>query len=112
MDYFVVFMLGAIAAIAFLRWTINRAIDRIMNELTSDSQPAAESAAGIQLKIEFDQDTYFTYNAENSQFVCQAHTVSQLHQRLMEMFPGQTATIVDGDPAVLAVLQQELKDIK
>lgn len=112
MDYFVVFMLGAIAAIAFLRWTINRAIDRIMNELTSDSQPAAESAAGIQLKIEFDQDTYFTYNAENSQFVCQAPTVEQLYRRLQQMFPNQTATIVEGDPELLVTIQQELVNIK
>jgi hypothetical protein len=112
MDYFIVFMLGAAAALWLLKVAVRRAIDRIMDQMMLDSQQSATSAPGVQLKVEFDQGTYFTYNTENSQFVCQADTVLQLRQRLSEMFPGQTATIVDGDPVVLAVLQKELENIK
>lgn len=113
MDYFVMFVLGMAAAMLVLRWAVNRAIVRLVAEIDRELLAnSTEADTGIQLKVEFDQNTYFMYNAENSQFVCQAPTVEQLYKRLQQMFPNQTATIVDGDPAVLAVLQQELKDIK
>jgi hypothetical protein len=38
--------------------------------------------------------------------------VQQLRKRLSEMFPGQTATIIEGDPSVLAAIQQELEQTK
>jgi hypothetical protein len=112
MEYSVVFLLGAAAALWLLKVAVRCAIDRIMDQMMLDSKQSAKSAPGVRLKIEFDQGTYFTYNTKNSQFVCQATTVLQLRQRLSEMFPGQTATIVDGDPAVLAVLQKELENIR
>jgi hypothetical protein len=73
---------------------------------------STEADAGIQLKVEFDQNMYFMYNAVNSTFVCQAPTVEQLYRRLQQMFPNQTATIVEGDPELLAAIQQELVNIK
>lgn len=112
MDYFVMFLLGVVTAVMVLRWAVQRAVDRFVDQLVPETNQATASATDIQLKIEFDQNIYFAYNTENNQFVCQGNTVTQLRQRLSEMFPGQTATIVDGDPAVLAMLQKELEDIK
>jgi hypothetical protein len=112
MDYFVVFVLGMVAAVLILRWAVNRAIDRIVSKIDRELSDSTETDIGIQLKVEFDQNMYFMYNAVNSTFVCQAPTVEQLYRRLQQMFPNQTATIVEGDPELLVAIQQELANIK
>ena len=109
MDYFVVFVLGMAASMLILRWVVQRAIDRVMAQL---EQEDAAQASDIRLKLEFDQNIYFTYNVDNNQFVCQADSVQQLRERLSTMFPGRTATIVEGDPVILAAMQKELEQIK
>lgn len=109
MDYFVVFVLGMVASMLILRWVVRRTIDRVLAQL--DLEDTAQDNS-IRLKLEFDQDTYFTYNVDNNQFVCQGSSVQQLRERLSEMFPGQTATIVEGDPVILAAMQKELEQIK
>lgn len=113
MDYFIVFMLGMAVAMLILRWTVRRAVDRLIGEIDQElSAKSTEAASGPKLKVEFDQNIYFTYNVSNNQFVCQGATVQQLRERLSVMFPGQTATIVEGDPTVLAAMQQELEQTK
>lgn len=113
MDYFVIFMLGMAVAMLILRWAVNRAIDRMVGDLDRElSAKSTDTDSGPKLKVEFDQNIYFTYNASNNQFVCQGATVQQLRERLSAMFPGQTATIVEGDAAVLAAIQQELEQTK
>lgn len=109
MDYFVVFVLGMVASLMILRWVVRRTIDRIIGEMSLEDTVQDD---GIKLKLEFDQNTYFTYNTANNQFVCQGSSVQQLRKRLSEMFPGQTATIVEGDPAILTAMQQELERTK
>lgn len=109
MDYFVVFVLGMVASLMILRWVVRRTIDRIIGEMSLEDTVQDD---GIKLKLEFDQNTYFTYNTANNQFVCQGSSVQQLRERLSEMFPGQTATIVEGDPAILTAMQQELERTK
>lgn len=111
MDYFIVFMLGMAAAMLVLRWTVNQAIDRIVSKIDQELADKTDDV-GIQLKVEFDQNMYFMYNAVNSTFVCQAATVEQLYRRLQQIFPNQTATIVEGDPELLVAIQQELANIK
>lgn len=113
MDYFVTFMLGMAVAMLILRWAVNRAIDRLVGDIDRElSAKSTETDSGPKLKVELDQNIYFTYNVSNNQFVCQGATVQQLRERLSEMFPGQTATIVEGDAAVLAAIQQELEQTK
>ena len=109
MDYFVVFVLGMVASMLILRWVVRRTIDRVLAQL--DLEDTAQDNS-IRLKLEFDQDTYFTYNVDNNQFVCQGSSVQQLRERLSEMFPGQSATIVEGDPVILAAVQKELEQTK
>jgi hypothetical protein len=112
MEYFLAFLAGMITAMLILRWAVRRVIDRVVDRLLPEVVQETDQDDGIRLKLEFDQNTYFTYNTENNQFVCQATTVQQLRERLSEMFPGQTATIVEGDPVILAALQQELERTK
>jgi hypothetical protein len=109
MDYFVTFILGMAASMLILQWAMRRAIDRILSNI---DQELENTDTGPKLKVELDQNIYFTYNVENNQFVCQGSTVRQLRERLSEMFPGQTATIVEGDEAVIASIQQELEQTK
>lgn len=111
MDYFVVFMLGMAAAVLVLRWAVNQTIDRIVSKIDQELADKTDDV-GIQLKVEFDQNMYFMYNAVNSTFVCQAPTVEQLYRRLQQMFPNQNATIVEGDPELLVTIQKELANIK
>lgn len=111
MDYLVTFVLGMITSMLILRWAMRRAIDRIVGKIDQELA-ATEIDAGPKLKVELDQNIYFTYNTANNQFVCQGSSVQQLRERLSEMFPGQTATIVEGDPVVLAAMQQELDRTK
>jgi len=110
MDYVVVFILGMAATMLILKWTVRRAIDRITAQMVREDGP--NEGTNIELKLEFDQNTYFTYNTVNNQFVCQGSSVQQLRERLSEMFPGQTATIVEGDPVILAAMKQELERTK
>ena len=111
MDYFVTFVLGMATSMLILRWAMRRAIDRIVGKIDQELAEA-DSDPGPKLKVELDQNIYFTYNVSNNQFVCQGTSVRQLRERLSEMFPGQTATIVEGDPSVLAAMQQELERTK
>lgn len=111
MDYFLTFLLGMAASMLILRWAVRRAIDRIVSKIDQELA-ATEIGTESKLRVEFDQNTYFTYNTTNNQFVCQGKSVQQLRERLSEMFPGQTATIVEGDPVVLAAMQQELDRTK
>ena len=111
MEYFLIFVAGMAASMMILRWTINRAIDRILAQ-KDEADTATTDTVNMELRIEFDQNTYFTYNAVTSAFVCQAATVQQLRERLIQLFPNQNATIVDGDPVVLNTIQQELANTK
>lgn len=111
MDYVVTFVLGMVTSMLILRWAMRRAIDRIVGKIDQELA-ATEIDPGPKLKVELDQNIYFTYNVSNNQFVCQGTSVRQLRERLSEMFPGQTATIVEGDPSVLAAMQQELEQTK
>ena len=111
MDYFVTFLLGMATSMLILRWALRRTIDQILKKIDQEVD-AEETDNGPKLKLEFDQNTYFTYNVSNNQFVCQGTSVQQLRERLSEMFPGQTATIVEGDADILAAVQQELEQTK
>jgi hypothetical protein len=114
MEYFLIFVAGMAASMMILRWAINRAIDRILDRTAQkdEADTATTDTVNMELRVEFDQNTYFTYNAVTSAFVCQAATVQQLRERLIQLFPNQNATIVDGDPVVLNTIQQELANTK
>ena len=78
-------------------------IDRMIKEVVDEA-----SANLIGLDIEVDQGRYFCYNSEDKQFICQGQTVAEIRQAFGERFPGKTAYLAGGDPAVVAELKTEL----
>ena len=93
--------------VGFYVWILYRRlkvrIDRMINEIIKQ----AESNL-VGLDIEVDKDTYFCYNSEDKQFVCQGKTVAEIRQAFGARFPGKTAYLAGGDPRVVAEFKTEL----
>ena len=62
----------------------------------------------IGLDIEVDKGVYFCYNTTDKQFVCQGSTIKEIKQAFQERFPGKTAYLAGGDPAVVEQFKTEL----
>ena len=85
-----------------IRGRVDDMVDQIIQEAQADI---------IGLDIELDKDTYFCYNNEDKQFVCQGKTVSEIKQSFEVRFPGKTAYLADGDPVVVEQFRTELKKL-
>jgi hypothetical protein len=66
----------------------------------------------IGLDIELDKNTYFCYNSKDKQFVCQGTTVTEIKKTFEARFPGKTAYLAGGDPAVVEQFKTELTKLK
>ena len=62
----------------------------------------------VGLDIELDNGVYFCYNNKDKQFVCQGTTVAEIRKSFGERFPGKTAYLAGGDPAVVSTFRTEL----
>ena len=89
--------------VLFLYQKIKHRVDRMIREVVDE---AAETLVG--LNIEVDNNTYFCYNTNDKQFVCQGKTVSEIRQAFQTRFPGKTAYLAGGDPAVVEQFKTEL----
>jgi hypothetical protein len=85
-----------------IRGRVDDMVDQIIQEAQADI---------IGLDIELDKDTYFCYNNEDKQFVCQGKTVSEIKQSFQDRFPGKTAYLAAGDPVVVEQFRTELKKL-
>ena len=97
-------MLGLYIWILFqrIRGRVDRMVDQIIQEAAADI---------IGLDIELDKNTYFCYNSEDKQFVCQGTTVAEIKQSFQDRFPGKTAYLAGGDPMVVEQFRTELKKL-
>jgi hypothetical protein len=86
-----------------IRGRVDRMIREVIDEAAADI---------IGLDIEVDQGRYFCYNNEDKQFVCQGSTVAEIRQAFQERFPGKTAYLAGGDPAVVEQFRTELIRLK
>jgi hypothetical protein len=98
-------MLGIYVWVLYQR--IKTRIDRMIQEVVDE---AAETLVG--LNIELDRGVYFCYNSEDKQFVCQGTTVSEIRQAFQDRFPGKTAYLASGDPAVVEQFRAELTKLR
>jgi len=98
-------MLGIYVWVLYQRIKIR--IDRMIQEVVDE---AAETLVG--LNIELDKGVYFCYNSEDKQFVCQGTTVSEIRQAFQDRFPGKTAYLAGGDPAVVKQFGTELTKLR
>jgi hypothetical protein len=78
-------------------------VDHMVNQIIQQAE-----ADLIGLNIELDKNTYFCYNSEDQQFVCQGTTVSEIRQAFRSRFPTKTAYLAGGDPAVVEQFRTEL----
>ena len=87
----------------FLYHRIKARVDEMIDQVIAE----AESNL-VGLDIEVDNGTYFCYNNEDKQFVCQGKTVAEIRKAFQARFPGKTAYLAGGDPRVVAELKVEL----
>jgi len=82
---------------------IKNRIDHMVREVIKEAE-----ADLIGLDIEVDNGRYFCYNNKDKQFICQGTTVDEIKRAFQYRFPGKTAYLAGGDPAVVANFRTEL----
>ena len=93
--------------IGFYVWYLYQRIKGRVDDMVKQIIQEAEDNM-VGLDIDLDRDTYFCYNSEDKQFVCQGSTVSEIRQAFGARFPGKTAYLAGGDPAVVEHFKTEL----
>ena len=87
----------------YLYYKLKSRIDRMIAEVVDEA-----AADLVGLEIEVDRGRYFCYNYEDKQFICQGQTVAEIKQAFEVRFPGKTAYLAGGDPAVIEQFKTEL----
>jgi hypothetical protein len=110
MEYFLVFVAGMAASMLILRWTINRAIDRMLERMDQEDEAgtATKDNEKMELRVEFDRDIYFCYNITDGAFVCQGKNLAEIQSNFCSRFPYIDAVIVDGDADCAKQLKTEM----
>ena len=88
-------------------WILFQRIKGRVDDMVDQIIQEAESNL-VGLDIELDKDTYFCYNNEDKQFICQGKTVEEIRKAFGARFPTKTAYLAGGDPAVVAHFKTEL----
>ena len=96
-----------IALVMLYAWSVYRGLVRRVDRMVLDMVAEAENSM-IGLDIELDRGVYFCYNSKDQQFVCQGRTVAEIRQVFGARFPGKTAYLAGGDPAVVEQFKTEL----
>jgi hypothetical protein len=87
----------------FLYQKLKKQVDQMIEQVIAEAETNL-----VGLDIELDNGTYFCYNNEDKQFVCQGSTVAEIRRAFGERYPGKTAYLAGGDPRVVAELKTEL----
>lgn len=98
-------MLGLYIWVLYQR--IRGRVDEMINQIINEAE-----ANLVGLDIEVDKGVYFCYNSEDKQFVCQGTTVSEIRQAFQDRFPGKTAYLAGGNPAVVEQFRTELTELR
>ena len=93
--------------VGFYVWILYRRLKGRVDEMIKEIINEAEANL-VGLDIEVDNGTYFCYNNEDKQFVCQGKTISEIRTAFQARFPGKTAYLAGGDPRVVAEFKTEL----
>lgn len=91
----------------YLYHDLKSRIDKMIQEVVEQHE-----ASMVGLDIELDNDTYFAYNSEDKQFVCQGASVVEIAKAFRDRFPGKTAYLAGGEPEVLAKFRAELDKMR
>lgn len=118
-DVIIAFVLGFIAAIAFMSWLVQRwakRIRRLLEEALAEEakEPSIkeqiDSGRVIPLTIEVENNQFLCYNSNTNQFICQGSDVQEIIDRFKQRFPGLNAVLHAGDEQALKTLRQQLKE--
>lgn len=93
--------------IVLYAWYLYRDLKARVDQMIQEVLEEAE-ASMVGLDIEVDRGTYFCYNTEDKQFVCQGTTVDEIRQGFRSRYPNKTAYLAGGDPAVVEHFKTEL----
>jgi hypothetical protein len=93
--------------VGFYVWILYRRLKGRIDQMIAEVIEEAEANL-VGLDIEVDNGTYFCYNNEDKQFVCQGSTIAEIKRAFQERFPGKTAYLAGGDPRVIAEFKTEL----
>ena len=96
-----------VGIIGFYVWILYQRIKGRVDDMVKQIIQEAEDNM-VGLDIEVDKDTYFCYNSEDKQFICQGKTVAEIRQAFGARFPEKTAYLAGGDPAVVEQFKMEL----
>ena len=96
-----------VGIIGFYVWILYQRIKGRVDDMVKQIIQEAEDNM-VGLDIEVDKDTYFCYNSEDKQFICQGTTVAEIRQAFQNRFPGKTAYLAGGDPRVVEYFKTEL----
>ena len=114
MDIVVILLVGigiGIGMLCLYIWILFQRIrGRVDDMVKQIIQQAQDDLIGLD--IELDKNTYFCYNSEDKQFVCQGSTVAEIKKTFEARFPGKTAYLAGGDPAVVEQFKTELTKLK
>jgi len=88
-------------------WYLYRDLKSRVDQMIAEVIAEAEDNL-VGLDIELDKDTYFCYNNEDKQFICQGKTVAEIKQAFHARYPTKTAYLAGGDPEVVEHFKTEL----
>ena len=94
-------VLGLYILILYQR--IKGRVDSMVKQIVQQAE-----ADMVGLDIELDKGVYFCYNNKDKQFVCQGSTIDEIKRSFQQRFPGKTAYLAGGDPAVVEQFKTEL----
>ena len=100
-----------IGAVGIYIWSLYQRLRNEIDQLVDHAMQQAE-ADMVGLDIEVDQGVYFCYNNTDKQFVCRGRTVAEIKRAFEVRFPGKTAYLAGGDPAVVEQFRTELAQLR
>ena len=92
--------------INLIRLKLNPPADQELVQIIND----LETKQLIPLLIEVEGNTYLCYNSLTKEFVCQGQNIQEILAKFKQRFPDRYCSLSQGQPEVLAVLKQQLKE--
>lgn len=85
----------------------------IINFETAVNQAVTEiKDSFMPVRVEKDKDTYFLYDKESNDFICQGKTLQELRDSFALRFPDKYAYLADGDQSLIDQLLAEKKTLE
>jgi hypothetical protein len=92
-----------------LRWAINRAINRILDQVVPESSEEDQ----FKLRVELVENQLLCYNNSTMAFICQGASLKEVLDNFNKQFPGRDVTLVSEDAELIKNLtkQKQLLDV-